>query len=130
MLRKLSMCLICFGLSSGMGCKSDPASRGADLATGVGGAQTQLSIQPALRGKVSYRGEGKFSVSSPDGAQVINVKPGVIGGKEVGLYQVCEATGPTLKCSDWTPMVSACPQCSMEPCPCTNPICAPVCKPQ
>jgi len=130
MLRKLSMCLICLGLSSGVGCKSDPASRGADLTTGAGvGPQTRLSIQPALRGKLSYRGNGQFAVSSPDDTQVIILQMGGSSGNEAG-YQVCDATGKSLKCGTWTPLDSACPQCSMEPCPCTNPICAPVCKPQ
>jgi hypothetical protein len=104
-------------------------SRSADLTTAAGGPQTRLSIQPALRGKLSYRGGGTFSVSSPDGTQVINLKPGVVDGKEVGQYQVCEATENTLKCGDWTRMDTACASCFAEPCPCINPGCAPVCKP-
>jgi hypothetical protein len=129
MSRKLSMYLLCLALGVGVGCKGNPGDRAADL-TGGGGPQTRLSIQPALRGKVSSRGNGQFAVSSPDGTQLLLLKSGVIDGQEVGWYQVCDATGNTLQCGAWTRMDTGCNQCFTEPCPCSQPQCASVCKPQ
>ncbi|HEY0477535.1 MAG TPA: hypothetical protein VGD37_08415 [Kofleriaceae bacterium] len=127
MLKKLSMCLV-LAWATGVGCKGNPVDRGADL-TGGGGPQTRLSIQPALRGKVTVRPDGTFAVSSPDGTQVLLLKSKTVDGSEVGAYQVCDATGTTLHCGDWIRIDTPCTQCAIEPCPCTNPVCAPVCKP-
>ena len=132
MLRKLSMCLVCFALLSGVGCKGSGANPGADLvgATGQGTSQ-RVTLSSTGRGQVTRRDDGTLAVSSPDGTQVILLKQGVVDGREVGWYQLCDATGSNLRCGDWVRIDSAtpCTQCFAEPCPCTNPACASVCKP-
>ena len=129
------MCLV---LAGGVGCKASssgggepvvPASASQAAGVAAGSAQSKQTITPALRGKVSLRSNGEFAVSSPDGTQVILLKVEGTTGHEVGMYRVCDATGATLSCGPWQRMDTECTQCLLEPCPCSNPVCTPVCKP-
>jgi len=129
MLKNLAMCIVCFVLSGGIGCRGSGANRGADLA-GATGRGTSAHLATA-GGQVTRRDDGTIAVSSPNGSQVMLLKQEVVDGQEVGLYQVCDATGDKLQCGDWVRIDAATPclQCFAEPCPCTNSACAPVCKP-
>lgn len=132
MLRKLSMCLIYVALSGVGGCKGKGSDRGANPAGGKNRpASAHATLGVTGKGQVTRRDDGTLAVSSPDGTQVILLKQGVADGQTVGLYQLCDATGTTLQCGDWVRIDSAtpCTQCFAEPCPCTNPACASVCKP-
>jgi hypothetical protein len=131
MSRILSMGVICLVLSTAAGCKGTPANRGADRATGAGSGLAPRAALQITRGQVTRRDDGTMAVSSPDGTQVMLLKQTEVDGKQVGWYQVCDATGTMLRCGDWTRIDSPapCTLCVFEPCPCTNPACASVCKP-
>lgn len=131
MSRILSMGVICLVLSAAAGCKGTPANRGNGAAGAAAGAVAPRTALPTARGQVTRRDDGTMAVSSPDGTQVILLKQSEVDGKQVGWYQVCDATGTTLGCGEWTRIDSSrpCTLCPFEPCPCTNPACASVCKP-
>jgi hypothetical protein len=70
--------------------------------------------------KVVRRPNGDLGLLSPDGKQVIIVQP--------DGYQVCEPSAEALLCGPLTQMSVACPSCFVEPCPCDNPVCRPLCR--
>ncbi|HEX3762382.1 MAG TPA: hypothetical protein VHW23_26960 [Kofleriaceae bacterium] len=98
----------------GVGCKSKPENapelRSEITKEAVIGAP---AAEPRL--KVVRRPNGDLGVISPDGKQVIVVQP--------DGYQVCEPSGDSLLCGPLTQMSVACPECRIEPCPCTSPLC-------
>jgi hypothetical protein len=107
-----------------MGRDVEHARTAAGLEHGAGGARSEVR-----------RGARALDHGADLARRIGQVAPwiadrDVIDGQEVGLYQVCDATGTTLKCGEWTRMDTGCAQCFTEPCPCSNPACASVCKPQ
>lgn len=122
MFRTLWICVICLGVS-GAGCKgrsenapelrSDMA-RDAIIGTPAGPAGIGAHV------KVVRRPNGDLGLLSPDGKQVIIVQP--------DGYQVCEPSVDALVCGPLTQMSVACPSCFIDPCPCDNPVCRPLCR--
>ena len=119
MFRTRWICLICLGMS-GTGCK-DKLESAPELRSGM--AREAIIGTPPGTGahiKVARRPNGDLGVLSPDGKQVIIMQP--------DGYQVCEPSGDSLLCGPLTQMSVSCPSCFVEPCPCDNPVCRPLCR--
>lgn len=121
MFRTLWIGVVCLGVS-GAGCKDRP-----DNLPELRGDVTKESVigtppGTVARIKVVRRPNGDLGVLSPDGKQVIIVQP--------DGYQVCEpsASADALMCGPLTQMSAPCPGCFADPCPCTDPVCRPVCR--
>jgi hypothetical protein len=117
MFRTLLMGVICLGVS-GAGCKSDSAP---ELRSGMA-KEAIIGTAPGTGGRVKVvrLPNGDLGVLSADGKQVIIVQP--------DGYQACEPSGDALMCGPLTQMSIGCPGCAADPCPCTDPVCRPVCR--
>jgi hypothetical protein len=118
MFRTLLIGVVCLGVS-GAGCKDKPDNL-PELRSGMA-KEAVIGTPPGTAGrvKVARRPNGDLGVLSPDGKQVIIVQP--------DGYQVCEPSGDALMCGPLTQMSVRCPGCAADPCPCTDPVCRPVC---
>jgi hypothetical protein len=118
MFRTLWISLICLGVS-GAGCK-DKAENAPELRSGMA-KEAIIGTPPGtgVRVKVARRPNGDLGLLSPDGKQVILVQP--------DGYQVCEPSADGLLCGPLTQMSVGCPSCAVDPCPCDNPVCRPLC---
>lgn len=120
LVRTLCVGLFCLG-ASGVGCKTKP-----DSAPELRSSMTKEALigtpgtEPRI--KIVRRPNGDLGVISSDGKQVIVVQQ--------DGYQVCEPSGDNLLCGPVTPMSVACPECRVEPCPCTSPLCRNGCQQQ
>ena len=110
---------------SGVGCK-DKSENAPELRSDVakeaiiGAPGAPPAGRAHAHAKVARRPNGDLGLLSPDGKQVIIVQP--------DGYQVCEPTADALVCGPLTQMSAACPGCFVEPCPCDNPVCRPLCR--
>jgi hypothetical protein len=118
MFRTLLLGVICLGVS-GAGCKDKPDTT-PELRSGMSKEAVIGTPGTGARVKVVRRPNGDLGVISPDGKQVIIVQP--------DGYQVCDLSGDAMTCGPLTQMSVPCPGCRAEPCPCTDPVCRPVCR--
>jgi hypothetical protein len=118
MFRTPWICLICL-LVSGAGCRGK-SENAPELRSGMA-REAIIGTPPGIGAhlKVVRRPNGDLGLMSPDGKQVMIVQP--------DGYQVCEPAADALRCGPLTQMSVACPSCFIDPCPCDNPVCRPMC---